>query len=48
MITVYHLRNSRSERAQSRGHLAGMQHLLPYLARMTARDAYQRAKQKAA
>lgn len=36
------------EFAMSRGHLAGMQHLLPYLARMTARDAYQRAKQKAA
>lgn len=36
------------EFAKGRNHLAGTKHLLAYLERMTARPAYQRAKQKAA
>jgi glutathione S-transferase len=36
------------EFAKGRDHLADSEHLLPYLARMTARDAYQRAKGKSA
>ena len=36
------------EFANGRNHLADTKHLLPYLERMTARPAYQRAKQKAA
>jgi glutathione S-transferase len=36
------------EFAKGRNHLADTQHLLPYLERMTARPAYQRAKAKAA
>src|SRR4029453_1629590 len=36
------------EAAQARGHLDGTANLVPYLERMTARPAYQRAKQKAA
>jgi glutathione S-transferase len=36
------------EFAKGRNHLADTKHLLPYLERMTARDAYQRAKEKAA
>ena len=36
------------EAAKTRGHLDGTAHLAPYLERMTARPAYQRAKQKAA
>jgi hypothetical protein len=36
------------EFARSREHLAGTKHLLPYLERMSTRDAYRRAKQKAA
>jgi len=36
------------EAAKSRGHLDGTANLVPYLERMTARPAYQRAKQKAA
>lgn len=35
------------EAAKARGHLAGTAHLVPYLVRMTARPACQRAKQKA-
>ena len=35
------------EAAKARGHLDGTAHLVPYLERMTARPAYQRAKQKA-
>jgi glutathione S-transferase len=36
------------EFAKGRNHLADTQHLLPYLERMTAREAYRRAKEKAA
>src|SRR4029453_16920651 len=36
------------EAAKARGHLDGTVHLAPYLERMTARPAYQRAVQKAA
>jgi glutathione S-transferase len=36
------------EFANGRNHLASTKHLVPYLERMTARDAYQRAKRKAA
>lgn len=36
------------EAAKARGHLDGTSHLVPYLERMTARPAYQRAVQKAA
>jgi glutathione S-transferase len=36
------------EFARGRNHLANTRHLAPYLDRMTARPAYQRAKQKAA
>jgi glutathione S-transferase len=36
------------EFAKGRNHLADTKNLVPYLDRMTARDAYQRAKQKAA
>jgi glutathione S-transferase len=36
------------EFARSRDHLSGTKHLVPYLERMIARPAYQRAKQKAA
>jgi glutathione S-transferase len=35
------------EFAHGRHHLAATKHLVPYLERMTARDAYRRAKQKA-
>ena len=36
------------EAAKARGHLDGTAHLVPYLERMKARPAYQRAVQKAA